>query len=551
MNKRKRQTSKNNNRNSRSRRPKEVEVNIPRDDLNDADLRGDKRKYGRKTREDNDISWYSKDPSLIRSAAELTYLQIAGQKLPWNVDANIIHSMNSIPGILALEIELLPGTSPNENTPLNVASKNIYSFVRHANSGHSNYESSDLMLYLLAMDQLYSYHAFCTRIYGLTMAYSSNNRYIPKAVLQAMGVNVDDVQTNAAQLLTLLNRMKNEINSLAVPSTMSLFLRHNWMFSNLFIDEDIANGQYYLFKPSFFWKYSPKTSETGGQLLPSTIPYGGVDWTVKNLELYYNDLINQILPDEDMNIMSGDIMKAYGDNLFKLGEVPYGYMVTPVYSPEVLTQIQNATIIPKNLLLPTSGSAGTNTQSISQVNNMIYTALWQTEAPTSTTLAASFWQSWYWLAAQKKFNCPIMNPTPEFNMIASRFTVIAPKYGDNQSVPFTLNRTVTGSDIVVGMQITRFRYNGDGTVSIVNQSFTPTIAKSNLSNFVPEITMISQFAFHPTLDFITPTANTTGKDTVITIDGYLFNVQNMTVLDRQTVENMHQIALLSEFNVPQ
>lgn len=67
------------------------------------------------------------------------------------------------------------GRTSGESSPANVASKNIYSFVRFANSGRTNYEATDLMMFLLAMDNAYMYAGYLIRIYGIIMKNDPSN----------------------------------------------------------------------------------------------------------------------------------------------------------------------------------------------------------------------------------------------------------------------------------------------------------------------------------------------------------------------------------------
>lgn len=58
-----------------------------------------------------------------------------------------------------------------------------------------------------------------------------------------------------------------------------------------------------------------------------------------------NTIIASLQTSEDIGTMSGDILKAFGENaMFKLESIAEDFSVTPIYSQEVLSQINSAKI---------------------------------------------------------------------------------------------------------------------------------------------------------------------------------------------------------------
>lgn len=296
------------------------------------------------TSQANDSMWYAQNPSLLRDAASFPYGWPVGNRL--TLDGGAILNQGSIPGVLAFYTNPGFGYAVDQNSPLNMAARNVYAYVRHANSGHSNYDAPDLMLYLLAMDSVYSYHAFLKRIYGLAQAYTPTNRYFPKAIISSMGVDYDDVMTHLAQLRYWINVYQAKFESMRVPSTMSYTARHMWMYSGIYQDGETDKCQIYLYTPHSFYQFG--YDEDGAGML-TNVPFmtGQLSnlKTVEQLIQYGNDLINPILSSEDMGIMSGDILKAFGDKVVSLTPVSTDYGVLPVYDKEVLSQMENASMI--------------------------------------------------------------------------------------------------------------------------------------------------------------------------------------------------------------
>lgn len=294
----------------------------------------------------NDPMWYAQNPSLLRDAASFPYGWPVGNRLQLDAGANI--DAGSIPGVMAFYVSPSFGKADSENDPINMAARNIYAYVRHANSGHTNYDAPDLMLYLLAMDSVYSYHSFLKRVYGLARAYTPINRYYPKALLHAMGIDYDDVMANLAQLRYGINVLQAKFNSMRIPNSMSYMARHMWMYTNIYQDGDTDKCQTYFYTPHSFYTYG--YDEDGSGMLKYTEFMKGFTagnlYTVQDLLDFGNALINPILSSEDMGIMSGDILKAFGaGNLVSLTPVDTDYMVLPEYNTEVLSQMENVSMI--------------------------------------------------------------------------------------------------------------------------------------------------------------------------------------------------------------
>lgn len=315
----------------------------------------DGKEYNCQKSKPNDWRWYAQNEQLLRDSASLPYSWPVGTKLSMGSYADIVNK-GSVPGIMAIYTSPSFGWSDNENSPINVAARNIYSFVRHANSGHANYDAIDEMIYLMAMDSAYSYIEYLKRIYGVMMTYSYTNRYYPKAMIQAMGVSFNDIQQNLADFRAYINTLAVKVGSMCIPASMSYMAKHMWMYQGYYLDSNHDKAQTYMFVPQGFFMYT-FDQDNAGQLsfVPIQKRTGSLEPVIvddtqllklSDLITYGERLINPILQSEDMNIMSGDILKAFGQgNLYMVSGVSDSYTVLPSYEMEVLDQIQNLTLI--------------------------------------------------------------------------------------------------------------------------------------------------------------------------------------------------------------
>lgn len=311
----------------------------------------------------NDPQWYFKQEQILNDVASFSFSTPLGSRIPYenifslNPTANhpMVYSSWSaaVPGLLALAIAPVPGVATDSQSPVNLAATNVYSYVRYKNSGATNYDSPDLMMYLLTMDSLFACWNWMKRLYGMASTYSQTNRYMPQAWFAANNVDLEDLLMHLADFRAFLNMKANEIAAFCVPATMTYHVRHSWLFANVYKDSDTDKAQQYMYVPAFFYQYQEATAESGGQLTPKSILWESslnaarTPLTTQDLINYLNELVEAANYSEDIGVMSGDILKAYGEgNLFTLSLIPDDYRVEPVFSKEVLTQIENARCIP-------------------------------------------------------------------------------------------------------------------------------------------------------------------------------------------------------------
>lgn len=303
----------------------------------------------------NDPSWYIREGQLAKDVASISFNTAIGvnSSLDPNdasTSAGLIGCKFSAPGIMAIHTLPAPGYSVSPVSPINIAAKNLYSFVRHANSGHSNYDSPDLIMYYLAMDSVFDLIYAAQRVLGVAQLFSQKNRYIGDYLIQALGIEPNNLRANIAQYRARLNMNIVKASVFAIPNTFTLFKRHAWMYSNIFADSPVDKCQLYAYLPSIVYKYN-ETSGGPGQLdpMPIFLTKSASAETFNNniVPLSYlltqmETLLSTLQASEDINIMSGDILKAYGrENLFTLSLIPENFSMAPIYSDEILDQIHN------------------------------------------------------------------------------------------------------------------------------------------------------------------------------------------------------------------
>nr|QXV86465.1 capsid protein [Rat picobirnavirus] len=593
----------NKNRNTKNQRPRgRKRPQSKRDEYSSdekfetKDLKDDlkKKKFGSGTAKVdanfNDVSWYSQNTQMLNDSASFSYNSPLGTKYGadkiWRptmyagtinppVDFELSASSSSVPGVITMDIALTPGLSKDHNSPINLAAQNIYYYVRYNNSGAANYEPVDLMLYMFALDSIYSCWNFYKRAYGLLRVYDQTNWYLPRKLLEGQGFDVDDLMNNISDFRLFLNTMAAKITSFCVPAVMPIFVRHSWMFSNIWADSANQKAQMYQFVPLYFYQYSETGSETGGSLAPvqwmewKTDPDGILNHEVpvtsrkfSDCQAYLQNLINAVMLSEDIGNMSGDILKAYGqEKLFKLSPVDPDYVVNPVYEEEVLNQIHNATIVVgmsqgtqvANYTISQNPNNGMLSFSPSIPDNIIFNS----PSKEGTIL-----------------NMPWSNVTPANTMVGSRLACTYLAQRSNTQTVLTI--TACGTEIVHAAHIGFNNYTSNNFAKWysfrtahansypMNLSSTATVAElQNQLNYAWRIqlqslavaTLLSNFDWAPMSFMISISEQTKDGDTNPTVEtrisGVLADMANYTVISDTDLEQMHLTAIMSEFNIPQ
>lgn len=317
--------------------------------------RSTRRKFDREMKGfgPNDVRWRS-NTALAKLAATLPFGYPNG--LPWR--ESIIDLSNNatnailLGGVLAIRVLLTLGRANDYNAGCNLAFRKSYSFVRHANSGSKNYEAADMGLYYGSYGQALGLLGYLQRIYRLITKFSSTNRTTPIELVKMNSVDYDDIKQHQAELAWLIRWMGNSLNALCVPK-MPYFIACYESFKHVYEDNTSPKEQIYMLVPEDFGIYDPTYDSNGGGIkFNGSVPgAGATPLTFSALFTLVHSVMDVLLSDEDIGIISGDILKAYGDSgLFKCEADPD----TPIefeHSPEILQQIHNCTFVPPYLVI--------------------------------------------------------------------------------------------------------------------------------------------------------------------------------------------------------
>lgn len=522
----------------------------------------------------NDISWYSRNPELLKSAASFPFGEVLGGSV-WR------NSPAYIPGVMVIYFSYAFGgpLSARYNNGLtiqgpwypeavNQAGKSSYSFLVHANSRNYNYEYQDLSMVTIAGMQVFAALSHVVRAYGIAKTYAEKSMYKPEAYLRAMGFDPNEIRNNLGTMWFDINNLIAQTSQIWIPSEAPVLKRWIWLSSSLFTDAESALGQTYLFVPKRFFQYNETSDPNGGSLEPATwedtSAWRQLDVTVVNPWSRWvgtiQHMIDRLVNSEDRGIMFGDILNAYGsDRIFAMPPVPVDTRIEPVFQPAVLTQIENLTV------------TGADCLGLRQDTQGLY-PLMQGSAASAASAASR-------IAPQR----PVLNfhqpqqPTPEQVALATRLTSAGSKVvTDNYTYIVSSTPTEDGASVK--------KQNSTTTYSVLPMAYGSEVVFS--VNFVVKAPSLS--AGWNVVSF--PYAATYNADTWTMMDGdanvpmdylsfdwapFIYRMSsgdsallategadignvtqaagdydNYTTLNSLELSKLHQMALMSEWGLP-
>lgn len=496
----------------------------------------------------NDVNWYVPSDRLLRDSCSLSYNNPLGNSLrvteysDFTMGGTYSDTANldtAVPGIMAIHSIPSVGYSKDNYSPISLAAKALYARVRKDNAGAKNYDPADLIKYIIALDSAISLFGFASRVYGCMRLYSAYNRYWPKAVIKACNVDFDDLLAHIADFRYYLNAYALKVNSLFMPSTINIVPRHFFMYSGIWKDSDVDKSQLFIHVPDAIYQYDE--SVTPSRLIPIDV----CDRTT-TAELKFQDIIdlmntitNALTASEDIGIISGDLMKAFGSGgAFLLNEVPVDFEVMPVYNEIVLAQIQATKFMGR-----LERASTYITESVAQDDTLgaILCTPFNTDAYALPNVA-------------HPVNFYFNEVTPEHTMEATRLMAFGVRNvtqgeGGNYVVQNTFD--VVGSEFPLYFEVW-YNASSNGapirlTVAASQAEFVNYYKATSANDSDLLLSALSTFDHCPLVDRIVWNAATGG--TSFAQPWAHFDYANYTIVNRPMVRKMHETAFLGLFGI--
>lgn len=510
----------------------------------------------------NDVSWYAPDIQILNDAGRWPYSRPVGTPLGRDSLLHLVDTNDdAVPGICAAHVMITYGDSKNGQSALNVAANAMYSYIRHANSGSRNYDTPDLMIYIGAVDSIYSFVTWCTRIYATIPMFADMNKYLPDEIARLQGVDLDDIRENMANWRAKFNSLLMKIGTLLVPDSLPIFRRHAMLFQNYYSEGPSIKDQMYFYTLANVYKFQKDSSGAGMLKYVNIRDYVNPNTNLlgaKEILTILEDLITPIFNDEDFNIMSGDILKAYEGKIMKLLLLPDLITQVPINNVVVLEQFKNirscgGVVSTSSTLLDITQDSNkeyllVNTNGLPIGLKFGFISINPNMTATYPDEVAAMEDQW---SRNLILTTELTDVTPEVNMINTR-CVSMPKVITDSSSPtgMSVPEYSFGSEIVA--YVSYYGHDRSWNPVRFDVSTITTFDYSSLAD-LRDLTYIdaimSSFRFHPEHSFIGIDASTT--PTSFHVPGIpVFGIDNFTTIDYEHVKTLNDVAVLGEFNVP-
>lgn len=500
----------------------------------------------------NDVSWYTRYPSLLEGTAQVSFPNRPGMSYnPVTRDPNVMSFPEilpklpdynvPIPGVLAIDWYPSIGLSTgSQNDAASQVSRELYARVRAAYSSDLEADGPDMFVYINALDSIFSYIAWLKRICRALNSWSPDNYVLPEKVLLGCNLTpglISDLRAHKTEFRGHINDLIYQTQTFRIPAVFDVMNRHYWLNDNVFLDTNDITGQIYMFN-QLGWYQFKELPVTGGVASGCTMINAPANEATTELELYEfgQMLLNDLYEWSTARTINGYFQRVFGDSgLFTVELLPEGEKLQPIYSEEILMQIENVRCVQPGTLSVEPNLEG---MTISQ-NPKTNAVLCNNELRINFTMMRSYNHSWI----SPSLNIRSQVPSVAEVVVASRMN--AAFYITSMSDPTDFIITVdSGTEIPWRMRMLMNTYplfNDSGLV--VPPFIDVTSANANTAEL--GLSYLESWDWHPfVFQLITRGTGESAKHMLIPQG----DIHNLAYVDYETMRNIHRVCLLSEYN---
>lgn len=525
----------------------------------------------------NDKQWYRNIPYLTDDAASIPFNvpsgipQVVGRSISKGTagDAGYYAASCYMPGVITFDIApVLGGRVDGPSDAPNVAAQQIYTATRKANSGAANYDKTDEMLTILGVGSAYMLYEHLVRAYKTATTFNYLNRYQPNVLVEAMGLSPSLIVDNLADFRALLDLFAYKLSSICIPASFDLLKRQGWLFSNIYKDSENPRANLLLFVPKilYVWNEGEAGEERGSTyLMPVDIKHSlGDCTTIDQLRQVIDIFLNPLLGSQDVGVISGDIAKAFPNDLFKIVIADEHSGIEPVFNREVLSEIENMTIfqidqfVRGSVNIPGQNVVNLANWSIKQNNDNL--AL----GPYLEQFLDVTWGQSLFGGQCATFN-PVINmhwdhPTSDDVMVATRFTAL-----NSPSTTSAGEIDICGTEICVGAQVVTYgNFNLPTGTLIPDQDDMAATTKVKFSSMlqttrtsvggtstnVQALSLVNAFDWHPLIYYYAGSkASSSDERDEVALISVIGDLDNWKVISPETLLQIHNAAIMSLYAV--
>nr|UVJ88918.1 putative capsid protein [Picobirnavirus sp.] len=210
--------------------------------------------------------------------------------------------------------------------------------------GLNAYQASDIAIIIAATIELFILIARIERVYGVINYYAVNNRTLPYALLNAMGVSdtlADNIRDNLSDFRYAINNLIRRAQNVCIPKDLSVLLDKIALFGYVYKDHDSAKAQSIVFDCFETGIYMGDLTDTGGGIVFKDTSFSDLT-AYDEIITYLRESVSALVEDSDVLRIYSDFLSYLDPSQFMtLIPLPEEYCVIPVYSEEILHKVHN------------------------------------------------------------------------------------------------------------------------------------------------------------------------------------------------------------------
>lgn len=332
---------------SRKQKPNNKPMEVSPKDNHVVDYTGTKRLDSTAKRDrfdvcnkDNDFKWYNMAPEALKYAATISFRESVGNPIRLTTSVTV-----QTPGVCVLNTLFGPGFAEDDQDPINLAIKEVQTFITSRLNKNWQYPAPDTAQCIWAYEELSRFYYEACRAVRLMTDFDMDNNYKPKALVETLGFDYDDIMNNMSDWLSELDQEYAMFKAFPIPKDFSIIEKHLWFVSNIFGDTSTKKHQIYAFR-STGWREFVETHDdpdhpetyTGGKLV-----YHGFEGkrSLTTQRTTFRTMFNALRGSEDWINIMGNIKNAYGDNLYQVDHINQMPTLELLDAHHVLMQIHN------------------------------------------------------------------------------------------------------------------------------------------------------------------------------------------------------------------
>lgn len=290
----------------------------------------------------NDFAWYNKNPQLLTSAGSIIFSKRYGDlytsyRYTGTSKMTVESGNRSVGGVIRARFTEFISAQGSDADPINIAAKNLYTWLRHKNSGAKVYQQSDLIQVLLSSGSVKVAIEFAKKIIRCVASYSPVNRFTMRGVVPYNAAEFTNITQNLANYTARLNLIIAKATSIVIPKDIPVFARWKWLAANVWRDDELSKCSYYSFDPENLWHYDWVNHKC--TMVSIVKP------TFKDLLDAIELEIDNLLSYDDYGTISGDILKAYDESgLDVTTGMNLGEVLEAAHDPDAIRQFKNMVV---------------------------------------------------------------------------------------------------------------------------------------------------------------------------------------------------------------